>query len=114
MLPLLVHFDLQLRIQPRIDMRFPHFTKSPALRTPAMGRIEGEEAWIEFFERLATRGTAHLGADHVGLFLRIENTRRAFAKFDRAPHIVRRGTDDDIDAVLAETLQLRETIDVLE
>ncbi len=52
-LPLLVHLELDLRVEPLVDPDLPDLAKALAFRAPAVRRVEGKEPRIELLERVA-------------------------------------------------------------
>ena len=110
-------FDLDRRLQLRIDRRLPHFAEALALLAPAVRGVEREQPRIELLEGFAARRAAHLGAEHGRALLLVHELRRAVADLHRAlhdfPHRLRFRTfaDEHVDGVLAKAFELRERLD---
>ena len=115
-LPLLRHLDLNGRLELRIDIRLPDFSKAVALLAPPVRRIEGEQPRIQLLKRLPAARATHLRAQHGHTLARVEQLGRAFADFQRPQdHLAHfrgrlRFTHYHVNGMLAEAVELLEAL----
>ena len=114
-----IEFLFECGFQTRVDALLPHFAKATALEAPAMWRVVGKETRVEFLKRLPAVRARVLGAEDRPFPLRIHCADGAASDGKRALHQLldalpllalyarrRVFSNEHLDGVLAETLQL--------
>lgn len=101
---------------------FPDFAEASAVGAPAVGGVEGEEAWVEFIEGVTAARAVHLRADDVEVSFSVEQAGGAFADFQGAFYV---GGElvgfafgglagEDVDGVFFVALEFLEALDGFE